>query len=111
MSAIPVWFFFVPFAQAHEIRPAVVTVTFTRPAFDVEISANVEAMVAGISPKHADTSESPNAQRYDEMRQLPPDALLKRVRDVSFEFISVDDFDAADLAAGRRSKPTLRSVA
>jgi acyl-CoA dehydrogenase len=38
-------------------------------------------------------------------------ALLKRVRDAAFEFISVDDFDAADLAAGRRSKPTLRSVA
>jgi acyl-CoA dehydrogenase len=38
-------------------------------------------------------------------------ALLKHVRDVSFEFISVDDFDAADLAAGRRSKPALRSVA
>ena len=38
-------------------------------------------------------------------------ALLKRVRDATFEFISVDDFDAADLAAGRRSKPTLRSVA
>jgi acyl-CoA dehydrogenase len=38
-------------------------------------------------------------------------ALLKRVRDASFEFISVDDFDAADLAAGRHSRPSLRSVA
>src|SRR5690242_3336940 len=38
-------------------------------------------------------------------------ALLKRVREATFEFISVDEFDAADLAAGRRSKPTLRSVA
>ncbi len=38
-------------------------------------------------------------------------ALVKRVRDASFEFISVDDFDPADLAAGRHSKPTLRSVA
>jgi acyl-CoA dehydrogenase len=38
-------------------------------------------------------------------------ALLRRVREATFEFISVDDFDAADLAAGRRSKPTLRSVA
>jgi acyl-CoA dehydrogenase len=38
-------------------------------------------------------------------------ALLKHVRDASFEFISVDDFDSADLAAGRHSKPALRSVA
>ena len=38
-------------------------------------------------------------------------ALLKRVREASFEFISVDDFDTADLAAGRYAKPPLRSVA
>ena len=38
-------------------------------------------------------------------------SLLRRVREATFEFISVDDFDADDLAAGRRSKPTLRSVA
>ena len=61
--------------HAHEIRPAVVTVTFASPAYDIEISANVEAMLAGVSPKHADTSESPNAKRYDELRQFPPAAL------------------------------------
>jgi len=34
------------------------------------------------------------------------------VRKATFEFISVDDFDPADLAAGKRSKPSsLRSVA
>jgi acyl-CoA dehydrogenase len=37
--------------------------------------------------------------------------LLKRVRDASFEFISVDDFESADLVAGRHAKPALRSVA
>ena len=38
--------------------------------------------------------------------------LLARVRAASFEFISVDDFDPAELAATRRSKPSsLRSVA
>jgi acyl-CoA dehydrogenase len=38
--------------------------------------------------------------------------LLARVRAATFEFISVDDFDSADLAAGKRSKPSsLRSVA
>jgi acyl-CoA dehydrogenase len=37
--------------------------------------------------------------------------LLKRVRDASFEFISVDDFDPSELEAGRHAKPALRSVA
>jgi acyl-CoA dehydrogenase len=38
--------------------------------------------------------------------------LLARVRAAAFEFISVDDFDPAELAAGtRRSKQPLRSVA
>ncbi len=38
--------------------------------------------------------------------------LLARVRAASFEFISVDDFDPAELAANRPSKPSsLRSVA
>jgi len=37
--------------------------------------------------------------------------LLKRVRDASFEFISVDDFDPAELEAGKHAKPALRSVA
>ena len=38
-------------------------------------------------------------------------ALLERVRDATFEFISVDDFDTADLQAGRQPRPALRSVA
>jgi len=41
-------------------------------------------------------------------------ALLARVRAAAFEFISVDDFDPAELAAGKRAKPSsssLRSVA
>ena len=73
------WFLFLPCAQAHEIRPAVVTVTFDRPAFDIEISTNVEAMIAGVSPKHADTSESPNAQTYDSLRRLSADLLEKKI--------------------------------
>ena len=39
-------------------------------------------------------------------------ALLARVRAAAFEFISVDDFDPAELASAKRSKPaSLRSVA
>src|SRR5690606_29139614 len=39
-------------------------------------------------------------------------ALLARVRAATFEFIAVDDFDSAELAAGRRGRPkALRSAA
>ena len=63
--ALLLWFSLGAAAFAHEIRPAVVTVTFAPPAYEIEISANLEAMLAGVSPQHADTSESPNAKRYD----------------------------------------------
>ena len=82
------WFFLVPAcALAHEIRPAVVTVTFGATAFDVEISANLEAMIAGVSPKHSDTSESPNAQTYDALRKLDPPGLDARLREFAPELI------------------------
>ena len=73
--------------SAHEIRPAVVTVTFGAATFDIEISSNLEAMIAGVSPKHADTSESPNAKTYDAMRQLDPSALTARLREFAPELI------------------------
>src|SRR5258707_351300 len=74
-------------ASAHEIRPAVVTVTFAPPVADIEISANVEAMLAGVNPKHADTNESPNAKHYDELRQLAPETLQEEVRKFAPELI------------------------
>ena len=88
--AAAVWFFcaaFVGVAGAHEIRPAVVTVTFDRQVFDIEISANVEAMIARVSPKHADTSESPNAQRYDMLRQLSSSALEEKIHEFAPELV------------------------
>jgi hypothetical protein len=74
------WMWLAATGWAHEIRPAVVTVTFEASRFDVDISTNLEALLAGISPKHSDTSESPNAKRYDELRTLPPLELAARAR-------------------------------
>jgi hypothetical protein len=71
------WMLFAAGAFAHEIRPAVVTASFEPPNYQIELSVNLEALLAGVSPKHADTKESPNARRYDELRALPP-AELKR---------------------------------
>jgi hydrogenase/urease accessory protein HupE len=73
---------FIPgtFVWAHEIRPAVVNVSFgpdTR--FDVELSTNIEALLANVSAKHSDTNESPNAQLYNDLRALAAPALRERV--------------------------------
>ena len=68
-------------AHAHEIRPAIATVNFSAERYDVEISANLEAVIAGVSPQHKDTNESPNAQTYNHLRELPPAALERKIRE------------------------------
>lgn len=79
MLALVLWWFacLLP-VQAHEIRPAVIDLSFTdagRARFEVQL--NLEAIIARIGPQHDDTSESPNAAEYDALRRLPPEALKK----------------------------------
>lgn len=94
----PLLFFWVSLpAVAHEIRPAVVTVTFEQDRYRVEINTNMEAVLAGVSPRHKDTSDSPRAQEYDSLRQLPPPAFRQRIeafREKFFDGIQVE-FDGA----------------
>jgi hydrogenase/urease accessory protein HupE len=74
---------------AHTIRPAVVTVTFANDAsFRLEIRANVEALIARVSPKHADTDDSPDAANYNRLRQLPPEELEASFQPFVTEFVS-----------------------
>jgi len=90
-------------AGAHEIRPAVVTVTFAAPSYDIEISGNIEAMLAGVGPNVADTSESPNAKRYDVLRQFAPAELDAEIRKFAPDLIRglAVEFD------GQRATPAL----
>jgi hypothetical protein len=67
--------------HAHEIRPAIATVNFSADHYDIEISANMEAVMAGVSPQHQDTDESPNAQTYNHLRDLPPAVLEGKIRE------------------------------
>jgi len=68
-------------ASAHEIRPAIVTVTFKADGrYLIDITANMEAVLAGISPVHSDTDESPNAQSYNQLRALSPADLKTRIQ-------------------------------
>jgi len=91
---------------AHEIRPAVVTVTFEQGQYRIEISTNMEAALAGVSPRHKDTSESPQVKLYDELRQLPPAALRARIEAFQKKFLDgiQIEFD------GERVTPALDTV-
>jgi hydrogenase/urease accessory protein HupE len=93
--------------QAHRLRPAIATITLQDGGvYDLRISLNAEILLAGISPVHADTDDSPEAQRYNALRLLPPGALESRVKAIGPDFlagISIE-FD------GRRSMPVIESV-
>lgn len=94
-------------AQAHEIRPAIASMNFGNPGrYEAEISLNLEAVLAGVSPAHADSSESPNARAYDSLRSLAPDELRARFREFAPDYLAgiVIEFD------GRRVSPAVLAV-
>ncbi len=66
---------------AHEIRPAVVDVHLQVDGnYQVALQVNMEAVLAGVSPAHSDTSESPNVESYNRLRALPARKLEERIR-------------------------------
>jgi hydrogenase/urease accessory protein HupE len=68
-------------AGAHEIRPAVVDVHLQADGtYQVALQVNMEALLAGVSPTHSDTNESPNAESYNRLRALPAGKLEERIR-------------------------------
>lgn len=58
-------------ARAHEIRPAIADLVFADDGtVRLEMSLILEAALAEIGAGHGDTDDSPNAQRYDDLRLL-----------------------------------------
>lgn len=94
-------------ARAHEIRPAIASVSFSADGYDIDISVNMEAVIAGVSPRHKDTDESPNARQYNRLRELPPKALEQKVREFLPRYLEgvAVDFD------NRRAAPALCALA
>ena len=67
--------------MAHEIRPAVVEVHLQSDGnYQIALQVNMEAVLAGVSPTHSDTNESPNAESYNRLRALPARKLEERIR-------------------------------
>ena len=88
-------------AAAHEIRPAVATLDLAADGrYELAISVNMEAVVAGVGAQHRDTDESPNAQEYNRLRALAPEALRKVIEAEAARYIEGIDlrFDGARVA-------------
>jgi len=66
---------------AHEIRPAVVDVHLQADGnYQVALQVNMEAALAGVSPAHSDTDESPNAGHYKSLRAMTAQKLEEQIR-------------------------------
>jgi len=95
-------------AKAHEITPAIVDLTFGDAGrYELAIRVNLEALMAGIGPEHADTSESDNSAGYERLRALSPAEL--RARFESFEAVFLDAVTVVD-DSGRRLAHTVASI-
>jgi HupE / UreJ protein len=95
------------FSLAHEIRPAVVTLTLKPDGrYEMAIVGNMEAVVASVSPQHSDTDESPNAREYNRLRALPPDALRPVIEEIIPRYVA--DIELA--FDGTRARPQLSAI-
>jgi hypothetical protein len=75
-------------ALAHEVRPVVVTADLSRSDQVVmTLSANLEALMAGIGPQHKDTDEAPEAALYNRLRALSEPELRARFASFAPEFL------------------------
>lgn len=75
-------------ADAHRLRPAIVTVTFGDDGtWTAALQLNLEALLAGIDPEHEDTSQAPQAEVYDALRELPAGALRVRFDEAAPRFL------------------------
>lgn len=78
-----------PPAAADVVRPALIEISVdAKGSYRVEIRASIEALLTGINAKYKNTQDSPNAQAYDDLRELPPDQLMLAFEPFRSDFIN-----------------------
>ena len=87
-------------SDAHEIQPAIADLSFpddgTR--FELDITLNLEAILAGIGAEHEDTDASPNADTYNSLRANTPQDLEMLLQTRAAELLANIHFTADDTA-------------
>ncbi len=62
--------------SADVVKPALVEISvYTDERVEIEIRTSLEALLTGINGRFRNTTESPNAEAYDRLRALSPEAL------------------------------------
>lgn len=73
---------------ADIVKPALVEISvFTEGYYRIEIRASVEAMLTGINSKYKNTTESPNSEKYDVLREMQPSILLDEFKRFEDRFL------------------------
>jgi len=66
--------------QAHEVQPVVVDITLDQESINLDLTLNVEVILAGIDASTTkDTNDSPAADQYDDLRRLDANALAEMI--------------------------------
>ena len=73
---------------AHELRPAVADITATPDTLEVSMRVNLEALITEIGPEHTDSDDAPQAERYNRLREMAPDALRLELQNYLPEFLA-----------------------
>ncbi|MCB1735785.1 MAG: HupE/UreJ family protein [Gammaproteobacteria bacterium] len=64
--------------SADVVKPALVEISvYSDGHFMVELRASIEALLTGINGQYRNTKDAPNADEYDALRGLDPDALAR----------------------------------
>lgn len=102
-------------ARAHEVQPAIMDVTIGADTLDIAVDWMAEAAVAGVDLEGlADTNEADNAEDYDRVRALSPEAFEEALRAAWPEIASQITIAAGDrrlpLALGEVEVPDVGNV-
>lgn len=74
-------------AKADVVKPALTEISVnTNGSYSIEIRISIEALLTGINGQFKNTTESPNSDHYDELRELQPNELRERFRLFEDEF-------------------------
>jgi len=76
--------------KADIVKPALVEISvYTDGYYEIEVRASIEAMLTGINSQFKNTKDSPNAQKYDDLREMSSDELAIAFEPFKSEFIHI----------------------
>lgn len=86
---------------ADVVKPALVEINVnSEKLISIEVRASIEALLTGINSKYQNTQDAPNADEYDEFRQMPASELK-----VAFDAFKEKFIDSISLKAGNDALP------